>query len=133
MLLVPEAGLGLGLRTVVVAWKDTREARRAVADALPLARLAERVLIVSVAEDDEEAHAGAADVVGWYHRHDIAAEERSLPLVSDPATQLKALALEEGANVIVAGAYGHSRTREWVFGGVTHDFMARETSHTSSV
>ena len=76
-----------------------------------------------------EAHAGAADVVGWYHRHDIAAEERSLPLVSDPASQLKTLAVEEGASVIVAGAYGHSRTHEWVFGGVTHDFMTRGTSH----
>jgi nucleotide-binding universal stress UspA family protein len=129
MLLVPEAGGGLGLRTVVVAWKDTREARRAVADALPLARLAERVLVVSVAEDDElGAHAGASDVVGWYHRHDIAAEARSLPPVPDAASQLKALALEEGASVIVAGAYGHSRTREWVFGGVTRDFMTQDTS-----
>jgi nucleotide-binding universal stress UspA family protein len=130
MLLVPEAGADLGLRTVVLAWKDTREARRAASDALPLARLAERVLVVSVAEDDESrAQASAADIVGWYHRHDIAAEERPLPLVSDPASQLKALALEEGADVIVAGAYGHSRTREWVFGGVTRDFMARECSH----
>lgn len=131
MLLVPEARGPLGLGTVLVAWKDTREARRAVADSLPLARLAERVLVVSVAEDDDAgaAHAGAADVVGWYHRHDIAAEMRALPLVTDPASQLRTLALDEGADVIVAGAYGHSRTREWVFGGVTHEFMTREASN----
>ena len=93
--------------------------------------MAERVLVASVAEGDDEAEAGAgaADVVGWFRRHDIAAEERPLPPLSGPASQLKALAREEGADLIVAGAYGHSRTREWVFGGVTHDFMTGETSH----
>jgi nucleotide-binding universal stress UspA family protein len=126
MLLVPEASGGLGLNTIIVGWKDNRESRRAVSDALPLARLAERVLVASVAEDDEaDAHAGTGDVVGWFHRHDIAAEERRLPLVSDPASQLEKLAHEEGASVIVAGAYGHSRTREWILGGVTRDFMTR--------
>jgi nucleotide-binding universal stress UspA family protein len=129
MLLVPEAGRALGLRTIVVGWKDTRESRRAVSDALPLARLAERVFVVSVAEGDEAAHAGTADVVGWFHRHDISAEDLCRPLVSDPASQLRALALEEGANVVVAGAYGYSRTREWVLGGVTHDFLTRQSAH----
>jgi nucleotide-binding universal stress UspA family protein len=131
MLLAPERRQDFDLRTIVVGWKDTRESRRAVSDALPLARLAERVLVVSVAEDDQqlETSAGTADVVGWFHRHDVAAEERCLPLVSDPASQLKTLALEEGASVIVAGAYGHSRTREWILGGVTHEFITRESTH----
>ena len=131
MLLAPERRQDFDLRTIVVGWKDTRESRRAASDALPLARLAERVLVVSVAEDDQqlETSAGAADVVGWFHRHDVAAEERCLPLVSNPASQLKTLALEEGASVIVAGAYGHSRTREWILGGVTHEFITRESTH----
>jgi nucleotide-binding universal stress UspA family protein len=131
MLLAPEGRQDLDLRTIVVGWKDTREARRAVSDALPMARLADRILVASVAEGDEqtEARAGASDVVGWFHRHDIAAEERFLLLVSDPASQLKTLALEEGANVIVAGAYGHSRTREWILGGITHDFVTRQSTH----
>lgn len=131
MLLAPEGSQDLDLRTIVVGWKDTREARRAVSDALPLAHLAERVLVVSVAEDDEqlEAHAGTADVVGWFRRHDIAAEDRGLPLASDPAGQLRTLALEESATVIVAGAYGHGRTREWILGGVTHDFITRDSTH----
>jgi len=131
MLLVPEAGETIGLRTIVVGWKDTRESRRAVSDALPLARLAERVLVASVAEDDEQldAHAGTSDVVSWFHRHDIAAEERCLPLVSDAASQLRMLAQDEGANVIVAGAYGYSRTHEWILGGITHDFLTRASRH----
>jgi nucleotide-binding universal stress UspA family protein len=136
MLLVPEADGALGLRTIVVGWKDTRESRRAANDALPLARLAERVLVVSVAEGDEpEPHAGTGDragtgdVVGWFRRHDIAADQLCLPLVSDAASQLRTVALEEGADVIIAGAYGRSRTREWILGGATREFMTRGSAH----
>jgi nucleotide-binding universal stress UspA family protein len=119
----------LQAKTVVIGWKDNRESRRAVGDALPLARLAERVLVASVAEvDDDSAHAGVADVLGWFRRHGVTAEERSEPLVSDPASQLRSLALEEDADLIVAGAYGHSRAREWILGGVTHDLLTRRTA-----
>jgi hypothetical protein len=62
MLLAPEGRQDLDLRTIVVGWKDTREARRAVSDALPMARLADRILVASVAEGDDqtEARAGAS-------------------------------------------------------------------------
>jgi nucleotide-binding universal stress UspA family protein len=129
VLLVPDGDRTLSLETLVVGWKDNRESRRAVLDALPLARFASRVLVASIAEDNDrvECFAGAGDVVAWVQRHGITAEERWLPLVSDAASQLRDLALEEGAGIIVAGAYGHSRTREWILGGVTHDFLSRPT------
>jgi nucleotide-binding universal stress UspA family protein len=130
LLVTPEEDHPLVLDTLIVGWKDNRESRRAVADALPLARLAARILVVAVAEErgQDGRSAGTADVVAWLRRHGLTAEERTLPLVSGPASQLRTLALDEGAGVIVAGAYGHSRTREWILGGVTHDFLTRPTS-----
>ena len=62
----------------LVAWKDTRDTRRAVSDALPLLKHAAGVTVVEIAT---------------------------------------------GADVVVAGAYGHSRLREWVLGGVTRDLL----------
>ena len=130
VLLVPDTVQSLEAKTIVIGWKDNRESRRAVRDALPLTRLAERVLVTSIAEEDEEleARAGAADVVAWFRRHGVAAEDRCEPRISDAASQLRILAEDEDANLIVAGAYGHSRTHEWVFGGVTHDFLTRPTT-----
>jgi nucleotide-binding universal stress UspA family protein len=130
VLVAPEDDHPLVHDTLIVGWKDNREARRAVADALPLARLAARILVVAVAEErgQDGSRAGAADVVAWLRRHGLTAEERRLPYVSGPASQLRTLALDEGADVIVAGAYGHSRTREWILGGVTHDFLTRPTA-----
>ncbi len=126
VLMVPQDyAAHLAAKTIVVGWKDNRESRRAVVDALPLARLADRVLVASVTEIDDSSQAGLADVVEWFRRHGVTAEKRSEPLVSDPASQLRSLALDEDADLIVTGAYGHSRTREWILGGVTHDFLTR--------
>ncbi|HET6377480.1 MAG TPA: universal stress protein [Methylocella sp.] len=51
----------------------------------------------------------------------------SAPLITETAAQLSSLASEEGANLIVAGAYGRKKLREWVFGGVTRELL-RQTS-----
>ncbi|MEJ1975453.1 MAG: universal stress protein [Acetobacteraceae bacterium] len=59
------------------------------------------------------ARARLADVVGWLERHGIAATSFASPSVGNDADQLAAIAEEQGANVIVAGAYGHNRLREW--------------------
>ncbi len=129
VLLVPEAQPELRAKKIVIAWKDNRESRRAVQDALPLVRLAERVVVASIAEEADEGvvPAGADDVVAWLHRHGVDAETRTRKAVFDPARQLRSLALEEGADILVAGAYGHSRTREWILGGVTHDLLTQES------
>lgn len=131
VLLVPEQHAGpLGAATVLIGWKDNRESRRAVYDALPLARLAKRVLVASIAEegDEADARAGLADVLAWFHRHGVTAEDRCEPRISDAASQLRSLAREENADLIVTGAYGHGRAREWVLGGVTHDLLSGKTA-----
>jgi nucleotide-binding universal stress UspA family protein len=112
----------LDLRSVLIGWKDTAEARRAAADALPLLRKATDVSVVEVVE--EESHRAAAlsrvrDVVAWLARHGVRASELVPEQCGEPTAQLERIAGELGAGVIVAGAYGHSRLHEWVLGGVT--------------
>ena len=127
VLIVPAAVDKLKLDRVVVGWKDTRETRRALCDALPLLKKAAHVFVVEIAAEDEldAAHLHLDDVVGWLKRHGIVAESLASPSTGDDTTQLYAFAQDQDADVIVAGAYGHSRLREWVLGGVTRDLLLR--------
>lgn len=117
----------LDLRTVVVGWKDTREARRAVQDALPLLLLAERVIVIEIAAADDltDARSRTQDVAGWLTGHGIAASARAVVATTSEGAQLRNIAsdLELDAGLVVGGAYGHTRLREWVLGGVTRDFL----------
>ena len=117
----------LDLKSVVVAWKDTREARRAVEDALPLLMLADRVTVVEVAaaEDVANARARTEDVADWLARHGIAASARAVAASNEDVTDLGDTAKELDAGLLVGGAYGHTRLREWVLGGVTRDLLLR--------
>ena len=65
------------------------------------------------------------DVAGWLSRHGINAECLTSPSTGDDATGLYAVAQDQGVDVIVAGAYGHSRLREWALGGMTRDLLLR--------
>jgi nucleotide-binding universal stress UspA family protein len=125
VLFVPGAAVGLNLNHIVVAWKDTREARRAVFDALPLLKKAAHITVIEIAAEEELAAADVhvKDVGGWLERHSIAAECTAKHSTGDDAAQLKVIAREQCADLIVAGAYGHSRLRELVFGGVTRDLL----------
>ena len=127
VLVVPAAAGKVKLDRVVVGWKDTREARRAVSDALPLLKGASHVAVVEIAVEEELAAARTQieDVAGWLNRHGIKAECLTSPSTGDDATALYAVAQDQGADVIVAGAYGHSRLREWALGGVTRDLLLR--------
>lgn len=124
LLVVPDRVNWLDLRSVLVAWKDTPEARRAVADALPLLRKARDVAIVEIPEQGDDrsaAMAGVADVAAWLARHGVTATARVPEAAGNKtaALQLEKVAGDVGAGLIVAGAYGHSRFRELILGGVT--------------
>ena len=127
VLLVPQAPATPSLDHVMVAWKDTREARRAALDALPLLACATHVTLVEIAagEDMAAARQRLADVSRWLAAHGITAEVVTAASLDDDAAQLDSLARSSGANLIVAGAYGHSRLREWAFGGVTRTLLRR--------
>jgi len=126
-LLVAPGVASLRAEHVVVAWKDTREARRAVLDAIPFLRTAKRVSVVEVCSRDEERNALARidDVVRYLARHRITADPRPiLHRDRSDADHLLQFALNEDADLLVAGAYGHSRLGEWIYGGMTRDILA---------
>ena len=110
---------------ILVAWKDTREARRAVVDALPFLAGAGQVLVATVAEGDRiAARASAADVVRFLMKHGVKARSEVLDAAAGNATEtLLAAAGGIGADLIVSGGYGRGRLREWAFGGVTRSLL----------
>jgi len=122
LLVVPDDGDWLDLRSVLIAWKDTPEARRVVADAMPILREAKDVTVVEIVENEVDRSAalsGTEDLVAWLLRHGVIAAERVPGECGNVETQLEKIASEVGAGLVVAGAYGHSRFHEWVFGGAT--------------
>jgi nucleotide-binding universal stress UspA family protein len=115
------------LQNALVAWKDTREAQRAVSAALPLLQKAAHVTVVEVAKEEDlpRARDHVNDVSEWLKRHGISADPFAAVGAEDEAGgRIDMIAKEKGAGLVVAGAYGHSRVREWVLGGVTRDLMA---------
>jgi nucleotide-binding universal stress UspA family protein len=110
----------------LVAWKDTREARRALADAVPLLCKASTVSVIGVCSDDERQseQAGLMDVAAFLRRHGANVEAvKAEPSDGDAAKTLLGLARRQDAGLLVLGAYGHSRLAEWVFGGVTRALL----------
>lgn len=127
VLLVPDDVDALEARRVVVAWKDSRESRHAVQDALPFLRDAREVMIVEVCERGMELQGqkSAEDVAGYLRRHKVTVgamaylhTERSI------GGEILRFAKDEKVDLIVAGGYGRSRLGEWMFGGVTRDLLA---------
>jgi nucleotide-binding universal stress UspA family protein len=123
VLIVPAAPLVLLPETMVIAWKAAPEAARAVTAAMPLLSKAKQILIVTVAEEEglsDEEGARLMTALGW---HGLSASTRHLrPDRLGAADTLLAAAAEQSA-LVVMGAYGHSRLREWVFGGFTEHVL----------
>lgn len=110
-------------RAVAIAWKDSAEAARAVTAAMPFLERATHVEVIGVSEngsEDGEAHGSAEHLVGNLSWHGIRAKARVVQAkdISGPDALLHA-ARDAGANLLVMGAYGHSRLRETIFGGFT--------------
>lgn len=109
---------------VLVAWNGSREAARAVADALPFLKASEETQVLSVNPKEAERHIPGADVAAYLARHGVRAEARQAHADDiDVASILLARAADWSAELIVMGAYGHSRLGEMVFGGVTRSLL----------
>lgn len=125
VLVVPPMGGELRAEAVVVAWKDTREARRALGDAMPFLAAANDVLVLEVcgADDVDNAETRTAAVVAGLQRHKVNAHAQVVVGLDRIVTELNIAAVAIGADLIVAGGYGRSRLGEWLFGGVTRDLL----------
>ena len=128
VLVVPPDMSSMVGRRVVVAWKDTAEARRAVHDAVPFLERADQIILAEICERSDEvtpAQNRLSDVARYLACHRITAvSERVRPLEGTAENSLLRLVQDESADLIVAGAYGHSRLGEWIFGGMTQALLA---------
>jgi nucleotide-binding universal stress UspA family protein len=107
--------------TAFVCWKETAESARAISAALPFLTAAQRVIVAHVTEEAGPKPLGA--IARYLEYHGITAETRLLPRRDSVADTLAAAADAHQADLIVLGAYGHSRARERVFGGCTRSFL----------
>ncbi|MDX8461768.1 universal stress protein [Mesorhizobium humile] len=112
-------------KTVLVAWKDGREARRALSDSLPFLATANEVVVASMEpHSSEDVRNSLADVAVFLEQHGITA--RTEVIAGDAeGDRLVAFARSIHADLIVSGAYGHSRLTEWAFGGVTRSLIGQ--------
>ena len=119
----------LPLRTALVAWKESREAARALSAALPLLRQADKVHVVMWNDSQTpRIPADAASLLAYLQRQGVVAEVHPQgPATSQLGDHLLSLAADLGADLLVMGCYGHARIREWVTGGVTRTVLASMT------
>jgi nucleotide-binding universal stress UspA family protein len=130
LFVVPDSTDWLDLRSMLVAWKDTPEARRAIVASLPMLRKAKDVTVAEIVEaggSQPVAVSRVRDVITWLSRHGVSASELVAGQNQDRDTtvQLDAMAADVGAGVVVAGAYGHSRFREMILGGMTQHLITQ--------
>jgi nucleotide-binding universal stress UspA family protein len=110
--------------TVAIAWKNRPEAARAVAAALPFVEMADRVIILSVDEGTEpevQSCENLRHALAWHNPNTKV--QRMKPAGRPAAETLLAAAGAAGADLLVMGGYGHSRTREVIFGGFTRHVL----------
>jgi nucleotide-binding universal stress UspA family protein len=125
-LLVPDHVATLNADRVLVGWKDTREARIAVRDALPFLSRASQVTVVEICTSNEQdtARRRVRDVAKYLQAHAVKCQVDVRVHMAEPdAHQLVRVAKDEGAGLIVTGGYGHSRLGEWMFGGMTRGLL----------
>jgi nucleotide-binding universal stress UspA family protein len=129
-LVVPYIGAGKSLgRRVLVAWDGGREVARAINDALPFLKAADKVAVLVINPDQgDHGPEPGADISLHLARHGVRAEAQHL--TADDLSIGNALLsrlVDLDIDLLVMGAYGHSRLREWILGGVTKEIFEQMT------
>lgn len=130
VLIVPKSGdLGEFGHDVLVAWNGSREAARAVYDALPFLTHARKVEVFELSDEDRRGeHLSAADLVNSLKHHGVKASDASEPLDNyDVGAYFLDRAEKQNFDMLVMGGYGHSRLTEFVLGGATRHVLMEAT------
>ena len=124
VLVIPPEAKGFDAsQSALVAWNGAPESAAALRAACPMLKKAQAVHLVVIGADDEFFPAQEAAV--YLARHQIAATIHQRPAQDDVAQAIMHTAQELGAGYIVMGAYGHSRLREFLVGGVTRALLGQ--------
>ncbi|ALN84785.1 universal stress family protein [Lysobacter capsici] len=125
LVIPPRCVATIPMKRIAIAWQPTRESTRAVHDALPFLKDAERVDVLIIHGDDTpDVEPSGRRMVKCLARHGVDAYLVSRPTLGQTvATAILQYTREMRADVLVAGGYGHSRLREWALGGVTRELL----------
>jgi nucleotide-binding universal stress UspA family protein len=129
VLFVPYAGKFTTVgENVLVGWRATREAARALHDALPLMTTNKSLVLLTVVKKGEAEERPGPGLIAHLARHGLGAKGEVEPTEElEPADAILSRAADLGADMIVLGAYGHSRLREMILGGTTRDILEHMT------
>ncbi len=119
LLIPPAIPLTALPETIVIAWKATPHAARALTAALPFLSMAKQIVVLTVAEDQRAPEEEADRLMAGLRWHGIPVSVRHLRPGAQSAADTLLSAAAEHAALLVMGGYGHSRLREWIFGGFT--------------
>jgi nucleotide-binding universal stress UspA family protein len=124
LLISPSAPMVAPPSTAVIAWKATPEAARAVTAAMPFLSTAKEIVIITVAEHETKLEEeGTARLMASLRWHGFSVSVRRLEPGAQGAAETLLAAAREHAALLVMGGYGHSRLREWIFGGFTQRIL----------
>jgi nucleotide-binding universal stress UspA family protein len=117
---------GLTLDTIAIAWDGSRPAARAVADALPILEQASKVRILTVLNEKEISSEAPAELLKYLERRGIAGKPECIDAAGHPIGEvLSSYFTSNQVDLLVMGAYGHSRVREFILGGATLSLLSK--------
>lgn len=125
VMVLPEViGAAWDVRHIAIAWDGSRAAARAIRDAMGLLEAANRVSLFTAGDDKRIDPRSIADITAFLGRHDVVVTHRDVPTGAvNVGAALQRAALEEGAGLLVMGAFGRSRVTEFVLGGATRTVL----------
>ena len=129
ILFIPYIGFSgpIGKR-IMIAYDGGRESVRAIHDSIPMLKRADAVEIISVNRSEKASQLPLDEICQYLARHGIKTQANHVVSKDiNVAETLLSRASDYGIDLIVMGAYGHSRLREYIFGGVTHDILKHMT------
>jgi nucleotide-binding universal stress UspA family protein len=112
-----------GAHTIALAWNGSIEAARAVKSALPLLLLAKKVIVLDGEIQENEVRRTTLPLNAWLVRHGVTADWETLAFTDAPAPAILQRALDHDADLLVMGAWSHSRAHEVILGGVTRHVL----------
>lgn len=132
VLFVPHTHKGpLEFNRIGIAWDGGRLAARALRDAAPFLNDAQEIAIISINEPSKPKNPSAAELAAYLARRGLTAKfERASADRVDIQPTILSIAADAGLDLIVMGAYGHSRLQEWMLGGVTKGMLQSMTVPT---
>jgi nucleotide-binding universal stress UspA family protein len=128
VILPPRGGtLEFALGTIVIAWDGSRPAARAVADALPMLERAREVRILTVVNEKElSSELPAAELSRYLERRGIAAKSDCVDAAGSQISEVfRTYLTSHQTDLLVMGAYGHSRVRQFILGGATRSMLSK--------